>query len=237
MQSGDRELRQNIRTYKQNGEAALPSTGVVADELLARELAHPGSDSRHGVNLVCCPPPKLIERIAAIQRRLSEFEPAQYYYPSQDLHLTLVEICHSRCESDAAATAIAVRSVAPAFLAQEQPATIDSPVLVSDARGAAINFLPCDDRLQKLRAGIKDHLALHGVVGDSRYPQQSAHVTILRYIQPLRTPVATWLDVMNRCQIVLNDAWELDEVWLTWGATWYGMLGRIQRVNLKKGPA
>jgi hypothetical protein len=210
----------------------MRSTGVVVDEVLARELAHPGSDSRHGVNLVCCPGPGLIEKIAAIQRRLSEFEPGQYYYPPNDLHLTLVEICHSRSEAEAASIAHAVQSLAPSFLARERPAALHSPELVFDEKAVAVRFLPCDDRLQQLRASIREHLAAHRVVGDPRYPQRSAHITFLRYLEPLRTPAEAWFDLLGDCRIELDRPWVLDEVWLTWGATWYGMASRT-----KKGPA
>jgi hypothetical protein len=76
---------------------------VVIDDTLVKELAESGSDVRYGVNLVCCPKREIVEQVTAIQERLFGFEPAQYYYPPQDLHLTLVEIRHSRSEKDAAA--------------------------------------------------------------------------------------------------------------------------------------
>ncbi len=230
VQEGDRALfRRGIQKYRENGESDLRSSGVVIDELLVKELSERGSDLRFGVNLVCCPVREIVEQITAIQQRLSAFEPAQYFYPARDLHLTLVEICHSRSEKDAAAVALATQSLLPQFLEREQPAAIDAPTVVFDRRAAAVNFLPRDERLQQLRFAIREYLALHGVAADSRYPPRSAHITFLRYVRPLRTPAAEWVDVLNRCQIEFNAAWVLDPVWLRWGATWYGMGNRISR--------
>ena len=226
----DREaFTRTIGQYKQKGEKELLSTCIVIDNVLVRELRETGSDLRCGVNLICRPDREAVKRIAAIQRRLSEYEPAQYYCPPRDLHLTLVEICHGRTQEDANRIAMAVRSLAPRLFERQSPAVLDGPMLAYDSRGAALNFLPCDGRLQHLRKTIREDLARNRVSIESRYLPASAHITLLRYIAPLTTPAAKWVEVLNGCDVSVDTRWVLSPVWLTWGATWYGMHGRISR--------
>ena len=230
MPNRDREeFRRNAGEFRSKGEAELLSTGAFVDGELVQELARRGSDLRHGVNLVCFPTKEIVEQIAAVQRELSEFEPGQYYYAPQDLHLTLVEVCHSRSEEEATQIARAIRSLAPALLERQQAAAVDEAMIASDARGAAVNFLACDERLQRLRTTILEELGRGGVAAASRYPPRSAHVTFLRYVMPLRTPAARWVELLRRCRIEAGAPWVLNPVWLTWGATWYGMESRISR--------
>jgi 2'-5' RNA ligase len=226
--TGREAFIRTIAQYKQNGERELLATGIVIDDVLVRELRGKGSDLRFGVALICRPNREVVKCISAIQLRLFQYEPAQYYYPRRDLHLTVAEICTGRTREDANRIAAAARSVAR-LLERESPAGLDSLVLAYDGRGAALNFLPSDARLQQLRQAIREDLARNGVSVESRYPPMSAHVTLLRYIAPLRTPAAQWVEVLNHCEVTVDTPWVLSPVWLTWGATWYGMHGRISR--------
>ncbi|MGA2119905.1 MAG: hypothetical protein ABSH56_34835 [Bryobacteraceae bacterium] len=226
--TGREAFIRTIAQCKQNGARELLATGIVIDDVLVRELREKGSDLRCGVALICRPNREVDKCISAIQRRLFHYEPAQYYYPRRDLHLTVAEICTGRTQEDANRIAAAARPVARLF-ESESPAVLDSPVLAYDGSGAALNFLPSDARLQKLRQGIRENLARNGVSVEPRYLPMSAHVTLLRYIAPLRTPTAQWIEVLNHCEVIGDTRWVLSPVWLTWGATWYGMHGRISR--------
>ena len=227
----DREaFRQTRAEYRNKGERDVLSTGIVLDEVLIRELREEGSDIRHGVNLICLPNQAIVDHITALQRRLFQYEPTQYYYPGRDLHLTLVEICHSRAEEEAQHLASAVQSIVPFFLERQQPAAVlDDPVLIHDSRGAALNFLPRDEQLQHLRQVLRDELALNGITIASRYAVMSAHITLLRYVTPLTTPAEKWVEILRDAQSTILAAWPLRSVWLTWGATWYGMESRMSR--------
>ena len=233
----DREaFRQTRAEYRNKGERDVLSTGIVLDETLIRELRQKGSDIRHGVNLICLPNQAIVDHITALQRRLSRYEPTQYYYPGRDLHLTLVEICHSRAEEEAQHLASAVQSIVPFFLErQQQPAAVlDDPVLIHDSSGAALNFLPRDEQLQHLRQALRDELALHGITITSRYAPTSAHITLLRYVKPLTTQVEKWVEILQDEKSTMLAAWPLRSVWLTWGATWYGMESRMSRYGPMK---
>ncbi len=226
----DREaFRQRRDAYGNKGERDVLSTGIVLDEVLVRELRQEGSDIRHGVNLICCPNHAIRDHITALQRRLYQYEPTQYYYPGRDLHLTLVEICQSRTEEEAQRLASSVQSIVPSFLERQPPAVLDDPALIHDSSGAALNFLPRDERLQQLRQALRDELARHRITVASRYVPTSAHITLLRYVTPLTTPAEKWVEVLQDAKLTVPATWPLQSVWLTWGATWYGMESRISR--------
>src|SRR4051812_24563074 len=51
--------------------------GAVSDATLIQELAMPGSDVRHGVNLICRPSTDVSDLILSTQKCLRELEPDQ----------------------------------------------------------------------------------------------------------------------------------------------------------------
>ena len=228
----DREaFAERIRAYRQAGERDLLTAGIAIDNALVRELREPGSDRRFGVNLICRPACEVVDRIAAIQRRLFEFEPEQYYYPPRDLHLTLVEICHSRTPEEADRIAAAVQRVAGSLFDNGPLVELDEPSLVFDRSAAALSFLPCDGQLQQLRKNTSEYLAGSGITVQSRYAPASAHVTLLRYAAPLKTGAPEWVEVLNHCDTTLATRWTLSSFWLTWCGNWYGMHDRISRIG------
>ena len=221
---------QNIMQRQHDGQLSLMS-GPVVDSILVQELRSPHTDMRCGVNIICRPTIDVIEYIVSIQKYLSVFEPDQYYYPPSDLHLTLVEICHSRTPEEVAGIASAVRSEIRRIAASTAPAKVDSPMLVFDAHAVALNFIPADDALQNARHSILQGLTNRGISVDSRHETKSAHVTLMRYIAPLRSSSEEWVSNLVNVPAKPELAWLLSPLWLTWGANWYGMRSRIEEVG------
>jgi hypothetical protein len=215
---------------RHEGQLALLS-GPVVDEILVQELARPHSDMRCGVNIICRPTIDVVQYVLSIQEYLRGSEPDQYYYPRSDLHLTLVEICHSRPPEDASFIAGVVCSEMRRIAATTSPPNVDSPMLVFDSHGIALNFLPTDDALQNARQSILQELSNLGISMDSRYEIKSAHVTLMRYIAPLRSASEEWISNLINLPPKPKLAWLLSPVWLTWGANWYGMRSRIEEIG------
>jgi 2'-5' RNA ligase len=216
-----------IQDYRIKGAEALLADGVQPDPHLIQELSASGSDQRHGVNLIARPPPPIVSCIQAIQERLREREPDQYYYPVDDLHLTLIEFCSSRTRFEVEILAATVAKALPEMVRTAPEAVLARPLLGYDQRACALNFLPTDESLQQLRRNLTAQLADHGATIAPRYVPQSAHVTLMRYIRPLQTDSATWVGIL---QAALSDTpeWRVDTIWLAWGATWYGLQNRIE---------
>jgi 2'-5' RNA ligase len=221
---------QNIMQRRQEGQLSLMS-GPVVDTILVQELDSPRTDMRCGVNIICRPTVDVVDYIVSIQEYLRVFEPDQYYYPPSDLHLTLVEICHSRTPEEVFHIADVVGPETSRIAATASVPKVDSPMLVFDSRAIALNFLPADGTLQNTRQSILEGLVNIGISVDSRHEAKSAHVTLMRYITPLRSESEAWISNLLNVPAKPNLAWSLSPVWLTWGANWYGMRSRIEEIG------
>jgi 2'-5' RNA ligase len=217
-----------IHDHRAKGAQALLDKHAEPDPTLIQELRTPGSDQRYGVNLIVRPPPSVIGYIESLQERLCTREPDQYFYPADDLHLTLLEICSSRPQADVERLAVAVVQALPDVLQSAPRALLVRPLLGYDQRACALHFLPIDHALQTLRHHLVNQLAAHGITVAPRYAPQSAHVTLMRYVRPLRTEPTAWVETLNHAAPESTLEWLVDSVWLTWGATWYGMQARTQ---------
>jgi 2'-5' RNA ligase len=200
---------------------------VIIDDTLRRELQSPGFDRRGGVNFICRPPHHIVDCIGTIQTRLSATEPDQYYYPAADLHLTLFEISHSQpleaVEQDAQLLMACIGDLAK-DLPQFELSISD--VFVSE-RSCTLQLVANDDRLEHVRDTLRQRLARFGYSAPPRHSQYSPHITFVRYLQPVRTTLDTWKNLLDVELIVTRNCWTVSEVWLTWGATWFGMQSRI----------
>jgi hypothetical protein len=215
-----------IHDHRAKGAQALLDKGAEPDATLIQELRTPGSDQRYGVNLIVRPPPPVIGYIESLQKRLRVREPDQYFYPAGDLHLTLVEICSSRPQAEIELLAAAVAQALPQLLQAMPRALLVHSLLGYDQRACALHFLPTDQAIQTLRHDLVNQLAAHAIMVAPRYAPQSAHVTFMRYVRPLRTELTAWVETLKHAAPESPLEWLVDSVWLTWGATWYGMQAR-----------
>lgn len=220
----------NIKRIREKGYHALLS-GISIDNYLVQELNSPGTDMRCGVNLVCYPSDPVVKHIIDIQNYLRSFEPDQYYYPSTDLHLTLVEICHSRTTSDAKRIAEGILPQINFVLENLSSPKLDSPMLTFSARGVALNFLPSDHTLQNIRCSIRERLRQIGFPIAARYEATSAHLSLMRYISSLQNILEKWVSYLCKAPQCQDLNWTLSTLWLTWGVNWYGMQSRITKAG------
>jgi 2'-5' RNA ligase len=216
-----------IHEYRRKGAQALLDHGAEPDSLLQQELTAVGADQRYGVNLIVRPPLPVITYIRTVQECLRAHEPDQYFYPSDDLHLTLLELCSSRSQREADTLAAFLINRLPELVQTAPCALLIRPLLSYDRRACAVSFLPADQTLQVLRSQLVAQLADHGVMIASRYAPQSAHVTFMRYLRPLQSERTTWIETLEAVPGAAIE-WQLDAIWLSWGVTWYGMQDRIK---------
>jgi 2'-5' RNA ligase len=218
----------SLHDYRRKGAQALLDHGVEPDHLLIQELAASGADQRYGVNLIVRPPSHVVASIHALQERLRGHEPDQYFYPTADLHLTLIELCSSRSHDEAETLAAAVASALPEMVRTAPQAVLLRSLLGYDQRACALNFLPADHALQTLRRHVMTQLAAHGMTIAPRYAPQSAHITLMRYIRPLQTDPRAWVNILEHDAPRSTPEWQVEALWLVRGATWYGMHDRIR---------
>lgn len=204
---------------------------VVCDPILIRELDKAGSDLRCGVNLICRPPNDVSAFIFDLQNELRAIEPDQYYYPLPDLHLTLFEIAHSLKPDAAAQIGEMMASRPDVWLTGLCSFTLRSPRMVYNEHSCLVRF-ESDEQFTSLRGLISTRTSMLGVPLKPRYGSASAHLTFMRYVRPLRTNLTDWSDLLCRLACRTTLTWSVTELWLTWGATWFGMRSRIK----ERGP-
>jgi hypothetical protein len=204
---------------------------VICDPVLIQEMQTPGSDVRCGVNLICRPPKEVVALILESQKKLRQLEPDQYYYPVPDLHLTLLEVAHDLEFKDSSLIGELMASRPDVWLDGLRAFTLRSPRMDFDERSCVLRF-ETDQQLASLRALGANRVSSLGVLIKPRYDSTSAHVTLMRYVRPVATNPQRWSELL--CDLCRTTAltWSVTELWLTWGATWFGMRSRVQ----ERGP-
>lgn len=120
--------------------------------------------------------------------------------PSQNLHMTALEITHSRTEAeiDALAAQLLPHAQTITNFTQTHRARVVKPTLSFDGQAFALSFLPAADEnaendtytYHHLRRDLFTQATAAGVKVDSRYVIPSAHLTIGRYVTTKDTVTA-----------------------------------------------
>jgi 2'-5' RNA ligase len=155
-------------------------------------------DARRGVTLLARPAPAVADRLAALVDELRAIETAQYYHPRPDLHFTMLSLFTATADyAPHLAHVDEYRAAVEEAIDGVPPFAIDvRGVTLSTAAVLAQGF-PRDDTLERLRERLRAALAARGLGGtlDQRYRLRTAHVTLVRFVRPLRVP-ATFVDTL-----------------------------------------
>jgi len=202
-----------------------PRFQINIEKELVKELKKPGSDKRMGVNFIARPSPTLLKNIAAIQNKLRQVEPDQYFYPAEDLHMTVVEVCSSQTQEEASRISSIILNNMSQITDGLPFARVESPQLKFYPNAGVINFETLSPSLENLRKQLRDRLAQAGVPVLPRYISNTAHVTFMRYLSAPKTQPETWDKTAENSGLA---GWTMDAIWLSVGATWYGKNNRIK---------
>ncbi len=198
------------------------------DDILDSEIRFPGSDHRYGINIVSYPPPVLVSHIVSVQNHLRSKEPDQYYYPPLDLHLTVLEIASGLDRPSFEKLLKPVLTAMWLPLSHHSAPCLRPASLRYDERACALVFSEVTG-LADLRDALAEEFVSKGITLFPRYRSTSAHLTFMRYIRPLSSGLKEWTETLDAVPKSENQEWKMDEIWLTAGATWYGMHPRIQK--------
>jgi 2'-5' RNA ligase len=205
--------------------ASAPSVREGAVTLDAFAFAK-ADDARRGVTLLARPSAAVARAITGLLDELRAIEPAQYYQPVRDLHVTVLSLFTAtvdhaaqmaRVDDFRAAVAEAVDGAAPFDVDLTGVTLAPAAVL---ARG-----FPHDDTLERVRERLRQALAARGLGStlDQRYRLTTAHTTLVRFAHSLRSP-ARFVDALdaardrpfgtftvNRLELVLGDWYQSSE--------------------------
>lgn len=186
-----------VAHYDAMRQAALPRLALGQPELDTL-LDNPAADARRGITLLARPPQPLVAALAASMAELRALEPAQYYYPPGDIHLTILSLIS--CYPGFALTAIepaAYGQLVAEALRGVPPLRVRFAGFTASAAGIMAQGFPLDEGLGELRQQLRVAFRASGLPQsiDQRYSLQTAHSTLVRFRAPLRQParLVAWL--------------------------------------------
>jgi 2'-5' RNA ligase len=150
-------------------------------------------DARRGVTLLARPAPSVAERLAGLVDELRAIEPSQYYHPRADLHFTMLSLFTATADyAPYLAHVDDYRAAVEEAIDGVPPFAIDVLGVTLSAGAVLAQGFPRDDTLERLRARLRAALAARGLGAtlDQRYRLHTAHVTLVRFVRPLRAPAA-----------------------------------------------
>lgn len=146
-------------------------------------------DSRRGLTLLVRPDHLIASGIEQFLNEVKRLEPNQYFYPRSDLHLTILSIisCRENFQPDASRNA-EYKEIIKDCIRTVGPPEIRFTGITASPACLMIQGFPLNDNLHKLRENLRNQFRRSGLPHsiDSRYPIRTAHLTVLRFKEPLR---------------------------------------------------
>ncbi|RMZ88424.1 hypothetical protein DV736_g4338, partial [Chaetothyriales sp. CBS 134916] len=200
------QLHRVTRNAQQKAEILADNfSGWVLDEHLTK-LEGPQRDGNYQDTRYCLvfwarPPQKVKNLTQIIQQKLKDAAPGLWLMPIDNLHMTALEVTHSKTEAEienlVSILESSYKSIADRKLDQHGPRLI-KPMLSYDSAALALSFVPAAGELppadrsagedkytyHHLRRDLYTQITNTGIQVDSRYVVPSAHLTIARFNTP-----------------------------------------------------
>ena len=168
-------------------------------------------DDRFGLTLLFRPGAMVKDKISTFLQELRELEPAQYYYPASDMHVTVMSVisCHAGFRL-ADIDVEAYIKVLQECLADVKSFRVDFRGITASPSCVMVQGFQASGQLNalrdKLRASFRE-TSLQQTM-DSRYILRTAHITVARFKEPLRNPAA----LLDKLQAYRNHTFGSTEV-------------------------
>ncbi|OAL01382.1 AAA-domain-containing protein [Phaeosphaeriaceae sp. SRC1lsM3a] len=196
-------LHRTTRNSQQKAKLLDESfTGVSVDPILSRlsgPSLEPGYvDPRHCLVFWGRPTQKVKDLIERVQRELQTVAPNLWLMPRDNLHITVLEVTHSKTAPEIQSIVDGIRDKVPAITnyTNTHRSRLIKPLIGFDASALALSFVPAagegvqsdrkpeDDKYtyHHLRRDVFGLLRDAGAQIDSRYVVPSSHLTIGRFI-------------------------------------------------------
>ncbi len=181
------ELETIYRNMWLNAEQKILAGQYDIDTLIGSE-----KDTRRGMTLLSYlheTDGPVSRRLMAFNEELARHEPDQYFYPENELHLTILSIIS--CIEGFRLTDIdsaAYREIIREATRHIGPLEIHCKGITASAACVVVQGYPLNDQLEALRDGLRVALGNSSLstTMDSRYKLATAHSTIARFQAPLR---------------------------------------------------
>ena len=145
-------------------------------------------DRRFGVTLLVRPSENIKNKIQFLLDDLKQIDPIQYYYPSTDIHITIMSIisCYEGFRLDQISTSEYIELISSNLKEIDKFNITFKGITASDS-SVMIQGFPTDENLNNLRNGLRNSFRSSNLKQsiDKRYTIQTAHSTVLRFREKL----------------------------------------------------
>ena len=210
------QLTRLYQSIQQKGAAALRRGEPAIDPY----LNHPETDTRMAVALVIRPPEIVQQNIRQALHTLAADFPELYYYPADDLHITVLDILRGRpgLEKPSPALLAQYKACLTQTLEQLPPFSICLKGLTA-SDGAILVKGYDDGGLEVLRTALRPALKAAGLPLEEHYETTSCHVTAARFPQKIHDPAGLLARIEQLSECYLR-TFKVTEVELTYH-NWY----------------
>lgn len=221
------DLKTHYNNLYKNSLQVFSSQGVEVDY----NIDNP-KDDRYGLTLIVRPDENTREKILTFTDELSKIDPLQYYYPSSDIHITLLSIIS--CTAGLKLENIEVSDYID--LINKQLRGIESFKLNMEGITASpscimVRGYPADDTLNSIRDRLRSAFEQSNLQQslDQRYLLQTAHATVVRFRQPL-TQKSLFLEKIENFRDQNFGTFEVQKVELVYN-DWYQRSRNVQLLH------
>lgn len=146
------------------------------------------TDQRYGISLLIRPPLAVKNKIQEFLKELQQIEPAQYYYPNSDIHITVISIisCYDGLQLSDLNIPEYIARIEKALL-KSKPFTLHCKGITASPSCIMIQGFMEDNHLNELRDNLRNvfkNSTLEQSM-DERYLIKTAHSTVFRFSEPL----------------------------------------------------
>lgn len=209
--------------------APAVASGAARLDLWATRKAE---DERRGLTLLARPAPPVADALAVFLDALRALEPAQYYQPRADQHVTVLSLFTATADyRPHLARLDAYRAAVDEALAATPPFAVDFTGVTLAPDAVLAQGFPRDDTLALLRDRLRAALRARGlgVSLDERYRLETAHMTLVRFVTPLRDP-ARFVAALEKARSLPFGTTRVTTLALVVG-DWYQSSERAQAVH------
>ncbi|MDN3670499.1 mutarotase [Echinicola jeungdonensis] len=187
------------------------------------------NDNRYGITLLARPDPNCIQSIQSFLNQLRIIEPEQYYYPSSDIHLTVMSLisCYPGFELERVNVSDYVKLVGES-LKGIKPFNIKLEGITASPSCIMVQGFPSNGRLKQIRDQLRQQFNngnLEHTI-DKRYSLQTAHNTVTRFKSTIQNK-GEFLDLLHRYRYFDFGTFEINSMELVFN-DWYQLKNKVK---------
>lgn len=176
-------IRHYTNLYERSSEAILAGNYILDDQIDS------ATDDRMGITLLIRPDEAVRRNMQVFLGELKAIEPAQYYYPDSDIHVTVMSVIS--CYSGFDLMQITVQDYVEVIrksLQGIEDMEVQFQGITASTSAVMIQGFPADETLNDLRDRLRIEFKNSGLQQsiDSRYSLFTAHSTVARFRKPMR---------------------------------------------------